>query len=196
MTIRMFVATEGATDEAVAERIIKQRFASAEVAFKRFPSRGIDTVVKLAPMTVRAAHYGLFDAVVIHFDLDDTLSKSGAATYQDSPRWVMVSNLIAETLNVLPEIPGRTCRLRIALMAPLQSTESWLAWGNSGSGQTTWEHTPRRTLKTILFGTPPLPTVEKLAVLTDSLESRMKITEEWPGSLRFFCDQLDACCHM
>jgi hypothetical protein len=56
-----------------ADRLLRSVFADAEVHPKRFPSRGIDVVKRLLHVVIRAAHFGFYDLLLIHFDLDDTL---------------------------------------------------------------------------------------------------------------------------
>ncbi len=193
MTKRIFVATEGLTDEIVADRLIRRRFPNAVVNFKKFPSRGIDTVIKLTPAIVRAAHFGIYDILVIHFDLNGTLKSLPSKSPSDSPRWKEIDSFAMTTLNNLEMLPARPHILRIAYMAPRESTEAWLAWGKNGHAGESWEGMPRQTLKEGLFGSPPIPSKQVVLSLADAILTQMDINSKWPLSLSAFIESLNRC---
>ena len=175
MTKRILVATEGTTDEAVADRLIRRQFPNAMVNFKKFPSRGIDTVIALTPAIVRAAHFGIYDILVILFDLNGTLKASSSKEPSNSQRWKKIDSLATTTLEVLAMLPARAHILRIVYMAPVESTEAWLAWGKNGRAGASWEAMPRWSIKVGLFGTPPIPTKQMVLEMADSILSQMDI---------------------
>src|SRR5262245_30685197 len=59
--MRVLLATEGESDQVVAQVLIRKANPEAEIVPKSFPARGIQVVLRLLPDTVRAAHFGFFD---------------------------------------------------------------------------------------------------------------------------------------
>lgn len=109
MTMRVLLAAEGPTDEVVAKSIIRRFLPSAEIVPKRFTSRGLVVVRRSIPALVRAAHYQLYDLLVIHFDTDDTL-RGAWRHVSESSRWQEAQAKI-ESVLPLPDHPSRERRL-------------------------------------------------------------------------------------
>ena len=187
--MRILLATEGESDEIVATRLIARLEPMAVVVCKKYAHRGYPAVRRSVATLVRAGHYQLYDALVIHFDLDDTLP-DGYRRISESQRWQEVSDLATNTQNQLGEVP-RNHPLQIVRMAPRESTEAWLAWGKHNEDGGQWERKNRHSLKRALFGDPPRGIIEKSRPLTESLLALMDNNDSWPPSLRCFVELLD-----
>jgi hypothetical protein len=186
--MRILLVTEGASDEPVAARLIRHALPDASVLAKRLPARGFAVVAREVEIWVRAAHFGHFDLLVIHFDLDDSIS----ATFEDvseSKRWQEVRDAADKVLESLPQ-GGRVDALCVVLMSPCQSTEAWLAWGIENENGRAWEKSHRHILKTKLFGNPPRGLTRKAEDMAEKLIGQMAVNERWPQSLRNFMDHL------
>ena len=150
--MRILLATEGESDEVVAGQLIAQSIPSVEVVCKKFPHRGYPAVRRSVATLVRAGHYQLYDALVIHFDLDDTLP-DGYRQISESQRWQEVNELATKTLAQLGEVP-RDLPLQLVYMAPRESTEAWLAWGKHNEDGGQWERKNRHSWTTTIPGRP------------------------------------------
>ncbi|EYF07665.1 hypothetical protein [Chondromyces apiculatus] len=71
---RFLLATEGPVDDVVLGALCATwcGLAAADIDRKVFPARGIEQVLRLVPEVVRAAHFGHYDALLIHADADET----------------------------------------------------------------------------------------------------------------------------
>lgn len=188
--IRIMIATEGKTDETVCEEILRDNFVECDIQRKRFTSRSFQTVLKATPQIIKAAHYGLFDIVVIHFDLDSTLRNGDLRNLSASDRWVAFWDKAKAEIARLNEVPARRERLKYVLMTPHESVEAWLAWGAAGGNGTSFELMARKTLKTGLYGDTPFPTDQQISELTQSLIQRLSRDRQWPLTLRRFIHDL------
>ncbi len=186
--MRILLAAEGESDEVVAQALIRMLLPEAQIEAKRFPARGFLTVRRLLPDTVRAAHFGFFDVLVVHFDLDNTLPP-GAQDLTASPRRQDIRSLVDSTITTLRNC-NRPAPLRTVLMTPSQSTEAWLCWGQEGGVGTDWEVKDRHNLKNRLFGHPPLGAVEKARAYTQSLLVQIENNPSRPVSLNDFLTAL------
>jgi hypothetical protein len=186
--MRILLATEGPVDEVVAECLIRQAVGDPEIERKRFPARGFPVVFRLMDAVVRAAHFGHYDWLVVHFDLDDSLPPE-FRKISESPRWQEIQTRIHETLTDLP-LAGRPQELQVFLMAPCQATEAWLAWGIENADGERWEKQDRRALKRRLFGNPPHGLVDKSLRIVRDLVHQMEVHRKWPRSLRDFIDEM------
>jgi hypothetical protein len=129
--------------------------------------------------------------LVIQFDLDDTINLKVASDYAASVRWQDIRNGVAERLRTARKIP-RMRPVQVALLAGCQSTDAWLCWGNEGGDPKKWEMTPRSEAKERLYGTPPRGAIIKSEAYVQNLLNRMATDPVWPGSLRFFAEQIKA----
>ena len=187
--MRILLMGEGDSDEIVADALIHRSYPDAVITPKRFAARGFQVVWRSIPTLVRAAHFGFFDVLVIHFDINGTLLPDfGSVT--ESKRFQNISMSVSESHNSLPD-PGRTHALRTVLMAPCQSVEAWLGWGGEGGDGNLWERKAQKDLKKYLFGEPALNIVEKSKLRIPELISQMVGNPEWPISLREFDASLD-----
>lgn len=186
--MRILLVTEGESDEPVAVRLIRHVFADASVLAKSLPARGIAVVARQVEIWVRAAYFGHFDLLVIHFDLDDSIS-ANFHDVSESKRWQEIRAAVDKVLESLPR-SVRVNDLCVALMSPCQSTEAWLAWGIEDKDGRGWEKAQRHTLKTKLFGDPPRGLIRKAEVMAEKLIGQMAVNEKWPQSLRNFMDHL------
>lgn len=186
--MRILLATEGDSDEAVAEGILRSLRPDANIDPKRFPARGLSVVLRLLPDTVRAAHFGFYDLLIVHADLDDTLP-AGASTVQESPRWRELESLLTATLVSLPNC-NRPKPLLWTLMTPDQSTDAWLCWGCEGGNGREWERKSRHDLKARLYGTPAIGMVQQARGFTQSLLAQLAGNPHRPLSLGEFIADL------
>ena len=189
--MRILLATEGGSDEVVAHRLI-ERYLGNNVTIQRkgMPSRGVDVIRRVASDCTRAAYFGHFDVLVVHFDMDDTLPADFTDAAQSS-RWNEIRSQMTTTLASLPEA-CRTSELKMALMTPSQATEAWLSWGREDESGSKWEHKNRHDLKRRLFGNPPRGVVAKAEALAPELIAQMEANDDWPRTLRWFVDELTA----
>lgn len=190
MAVRILLATEGETDEIAACKLIALVAPHSVIDPKRFPARGFKMVERLIPDTVRAGHFGYYDALVVHFDLDNTLP-ANAQNVQASPRWQSLHAKVQETLAQLPTA-HRATALSIVFMNPRQSLEAWFAWGKENQDGIGWELKNRHDLKTMLFGQPPLDVLEKAEQYACALIEQMRSGTKWPLSLQEFYTTLQA----
>jgi hypothetical protein len=187
--MRILLATEGESDEVVAGAIVRKLNPEAVIDPKKFPARGFQTVLRLLPDLVRAAHFGFYDLLTVHFDLDETLP-SGALSVAESPRWRKIQTMATSTIQTLRDC-NRPAPLRVALMAPCQSTDAWLGWGLEGGDGLTWEARSRHDLKTKLYGRPPLIMADKAREYSQALLNQLDANSAWPLSLREFWSKLE-----
>jgi hypothetical protein len=122
--MRILLATEGESDEIVAGALIRRFHPAAAIDPKRFPARGFPTVQRLLPDVIRAAHFGFYDLLAVHFDLDDTLP-TGARSVAESPRWQEIHTIVVSTIPALKEC-NRPAPLRAVLISTALS--AILAW--------------------------------------------------------------------
>jgi hypothetical protein len=186
--MRILLATEGESDEIVARAIIGRIHPKASIDPKRFPARGFPIVQRLMTDVVRAAHFGFYDLLTVHFDLDDTLP-SGARSVAESPRWQGIQTILVSTIPTLRDC-NRPAPLRAVLMAPCQSTDAWLCWGIEGGEGTHWEARSRHDLKAKLYGRPPLMIIERARTYTQTFLDQLNKNSNWPSSLREFWTNL------
>jgi hypothetical protein len=187
--MRILLATEGESDEIVATAIIHRIQPGASIDPKKFPSRGFPVVQRLMADVIRAAHFGFYDLLVIHFDLDDTLP-AGAQRVLESPRRQVIYTILASTISTLKDC-NRSAALRTVLMTPCQSTDAWLCWGLEGGEGIGWEARSRHDLKAKLYGHPPLMVASKARAYTQNLLHQLDNNSAWPSSLREFCSKLE-----
>jgi hypothetical protein len=188
---RILLATEGESEEVVAVHILGHLWPGALVDPKKYTTRGFPVVRRSVPLLAKAAYYGHYDLLVVHFDLDDTLEMTDDTTVSESVRWQDIYNRIHTTLNSLPFV-GRAKAVRVALMAPCQSTDAWLTWAIAAGDGRKWEKKNRLKLKTDIFGTPPMGIIKKSETIAPFLIKRMIEEPIWPISLRAFEDQVKA----
>jgi len=189
---RFLLATEGPSEDVVGDRLLSFLCPGASVDRKQFPARGISILMGDSPIYARAGHYGCYDAVVIQFDLDDTLSHRQDKHPFYSQRWQDIHKVVHDTLYQLPpEI--RQHPLRVVLMAPCQSTDAWLWWGMIGGDGKSVERKHRHDLKAKLYGSPPRRIVDKAKSYVEQLVTRMQSADRssWPDSLIAFVLALD-----
>jgi hypothetical protein len=186
---RILLATEGPSDEVVGTRLVEHLVSGATVVCKTFPARGIQVVLRTLPTLLRAAHFGHYDWLVIHFDLDDSLPGTGSVEVEMSPLWQHVRDESTAALNALSPASGRTAPVRLALMAPNQSMDTWLLWGCNGGHGPSLERLSRHTLKEALYGKPPRKMKEKAVEYAEQLIAQMQNNDAWPASLKFFANQ-------
>lgn len=189
--MRILLAAEGGSDEVVARRLIERYFGkNVTIDRKGMPGRGVDAIRRVASDCMRAAHFGHYDLVVVHFDMDDTLPADFTDPAQSS-RWNQIRSQMTTTLSSLREA-YRTSELKMALMTPSQATEAWLSWGREDESGRRWEHRSRHDLKQKLFGNPPRGMVAKAEALAPELIAQMEANDDWPRTLRWFVDELTA----
>ena len=145
-------------------------------------------ILRVASDCVRAAYFGHFDLLVVHFDMDSTLPYEFVRGEQ-SDRWIEINSRIERTLESLPNA-HRSSQLKIVLMTPREATESWLAWGNENESGLKWERKDRHHLKRRLFGNPPRGMVQKAEVLVKELIAQMETNSDLPVTLRWFVNEL------
>jgi hypothetical protein len=154
------------------------------VVNKTFAARGFNVVLRACELVARAAHFGHFDLLVVHFDLNGSLL-GGPFDPIRSERIQKVSSEIGRTLSLLP-IADRSEPVRVALMAPLQSTEAWLAWASIGS-TIDWEKRERAQVKRTLFGSPSRGLIVKAQGYSAKLVARLQLDQnDAPPSLKHF----------
>lgn len=189
--MRILLAAEGESDEVVASRLLRSVLPDSEIQPKRMPARGIAVVRRLMTDIVRAAHFGHFELLVVHFDLDDTL-RDVHQHVNESERWLEIRKEVDELLaNQLANTGGRTRPLHVIFMTPAQSTDAWLRWALMNGDGKRWEKKDRHILKRELFGNPPRKFVEKASAYADRLIVLMAECAQWPRSLRDFQDALE-----
>ncbi len=188
MTMRVLVAAEGESDELVAERILLDVDDAMSIVRKKFPSRGFAVVKRSIDTLVRAAHYGLFDVLVVHFDLNNSLP-AGWKEVSESPRWKEIHALIQDVLPRLTPV-NRDRELATVLMTPCKSTEAWLTWARHNEDGQTWESKDRHLLKRQLFGDPPRGMIRKSEQLSEQLITQMHTGASWPKTLVRFVNDL------
>ena len=186
--MRFLLASEGESDELVAETLIRYVDEGAEIAKKKMPARGFVSVRKSIPTLVHAAHFQLFHVLVIHFDLNSTLERAFKSV-QESQRWKDAEKRVQDTIKTVKQL-SRPHPLQVVFMAPCQSTEAWLDWGLYGGDGSVYERKYRKDLKKHLFGDPPRGIAEKMSVLLPDLRSQMDSNKQWPISLREFISSL------
>lgn len=186
--MRALVAAEGESDEIVAEALVKYRHPGAVVIRKMFAARGFNVVLRACELVARAAHFGHFDVLIVHFDLNGSLL-GGPFDPNQSQRITKVSSEIRRTLSLLPAA-DRLSPVKVALMAPLQSTDAWLAWA-SISPSIDWEKRERSQVKRTLFGSPPRGLIVKAQGYATKLVDRLGTDLEGaPPSLQHFLRSL------
>lgn len=188
--MRVLLAAEGDSDEIVAEQILRDTLKVTGVVRKKFPSRGFPVVQRSIDTLVRAAHYQLFDLLVIHFDLNDSLPPDWRKV-SDSPRWCDVGSKIQRVCARLTSA-NRQQELVTVLMTPCKSTDAWLAWGRDNEDGRSWEAKDRHLLKRQLFGNPPRGLREKSRRLCEHLLLQMQSDSPWPKTLAQYVDDLKA----
>ena len=189
--MRILLATEGGSDEVVAHRLIERYLGNnVTIQRKRMPGRGVDVIRRVAADCTRAAYFGHFDTLIVHFDMDDTLP-GGFTDATQSSRWNDIRSRMTTTLAGLPEA-YRTSELKMALMTPSQATEAWLSWGREDESGEKWECKDRHDLKRRLFGSPPRGMEAKAEALVPELIAQMEANDDWPVTLRWFVDELTA----
>ena len=186
--MRVLLATEGYSDESVASALLTKVLGRVAIVPKRFPARGINALERALTATVRAGHQGLFDLLVVHFDLDGSIA-TNFQSVAESIRYQRVRAKIDEAVGTLPFRAG-IGPLKTVLMTPAQSTDSWIAWGRENKDGRKWERKSRHELKRKLFGDPPRGVKEKSAPLANGLVSQMRSNPQWPISLREFIEDL------
>lgn len=188
--MRVLLATEGESDEIVGEHLIWRSSSSAAITKKNFATRGFYVVRRSISLCVKAAHFGHYDVLVIHFDLNNTLSP-GFKSVKDSKRWQDADERLQETMKSLPSA-DRERQLVTIFMTPCQSTEAWTDWGlHGGDGQLN-ERKDRKLLKRELYGNPPLGICDKTREYVPKLAAQMDSNDEYPISLREFMSNLES----
>ena len=187
---RILLATEGPSEDAIGEILLKHFLGGVTVDRKRFPARGIDIVRRAVPNLVRAAHFGYYDLLVIHFDLDDSVNTDIGMDISASPRWQEIEQAVADgRSNCRPIMRVRD--VEVVFMAGCQSTDGWLCWGRDGGDGRQLERMSRHTTKEMLYGRPPRSVTDKAKGFTQQLITRLDTQDDkWPVSLRFFIGQL------
>lgn len=186
--MRILLAAEGPSDEMVARCLIEHYLDQVEIVPKKLPGRGLPALRRFASDCVRAGHYGRYELLVVHFDMDDTLP-DGATHPDQSSRWRDIMSRIDATLNNL--LRGRLrIKLRVVLMTPKQATEAWLSWARDNESGRKRERMDRWALKRELFGDPPRSVVKKAQTLAGGLIGQMRENDDWPVTLRWFVDDL------
>jgi hypothetical protein len=190
--IRVLLATEGPSDDVVIKSILTGIFGLVQIDTKSFTSRGISVVMKAVPNVVRAAHFGYYGILVIHFDLNGTHNISRDQDVTIATRRIEVEKIIVETKKELRSIP-RAYDTSILLATPCQSTDAWLCWGNEGGKGVEWEKIERHSCKTRLYGDPPRSTTEKALQYVPNLISRAtQESEAMPISLRTLLSEVQS----
>jgi hypothetical protein len=182
--VRVLLATEGSSDEVVATSLIQHISPGSDIVPKQFASRGIETILRSIPTLVQAAHYQNYDVLVVHVDLNGTYDQT-APSLSLNTRCSDIYRDIANTIATL-KAGVRPVPLRCVLMAPAQSTEAWLMWGNEDGNAAAWERTDRHWLKRQLYGDPPRGLRAKAAEHVIHLLERLQGSELRPQTLRFF----------
>jgi hypothetical protein len=188
--MRVLLASEGESDEIVGETLIRFVRPNATIIKKRFPARGFHVVRRSIDTLVRAGHFQLFDTLVVHFDLDNSLDNPSGKCC-DSPRWQEIQAASNESQAGLRPV-ARERPLRIAFMSPCQSTDAWILWGRDGGDGTSYQYRDRHQTKSELFGTPARSMIQRTQGFMAALERQLKIENTWPKSLRDFISQLSA----
>jgi hypothetical protein len=190
--MRILLAAEGESDEIIASRLVLNVFPKAEIQPKRLPARGITVVRRLLTDIVRAAHFGHYEVLVLHFDLDDTLLDVHQHV-AESDRWQAIRKEVDDLLNkLLVNNSGRKAPLHTIFMTPAQSTDAWLRWAVLNRDGKRWERKDRHTLKRDLYGNPPRGLIRKCVAYVDRLVQQMHLCDQWPRSLRDFQDMLES----
>ena len=188
--MRILLAAEGPSDEVVARCLIEHYLDQVEIVPKKLPSRGLRALRRFASDCVRAGHYGHYELLVVHFDMDDTLP-DGATHPDQSNRRREIMSRIDSTLDDLPRGQLRD-KLKVVLMTPKQATEAWLSWGLENESGRKREGMDRWVLKRQLFGDPPRRVVDNTQTFAGSLIDQMQENDDWPVTLRWFVDDLTA----
>ena len=190
MSPRILLVAEGGSDEVIAEAILRWKYPTATIDRKGFPARGFRVVHRSTKTVARAAHFGHYDLLVVHFDLDDSLV-SDPFDPTRSVRIQAIRDIIEQTFDQLPAA-GRSCRSRCSLMAARQSTDAWVAWGSAGGIGCEWEKKDRRQVKAMLYKSPPRNMIEKATEYAPGLLERMRTEahDQWPASLLAFFQSL------
>ena len=186
--MRVLLATEGPGDEEVAARLIRRCLGPVTIKPMSLPARGLPAILRQVSDFVRAAYFGHYDLLVVHFDMDDTLP-DGFTYARQSTRWIDINLRIGDTLAGLTH-PSRSAKLKIVLMTPRRAVEAWLSWGRNNKSGRMWEDGDTRILKRQLFGNPPRNVVRRAKRLACELIAQMQKNDDWPVTLRWFVDEL------
>ena len=182
--MRVLLATEGPGDEEVAARLIRRCLGQVTIKSMSLPARGLSAILRQVSDFVRAAYFGHYDLLVVHFDMDDTLP-DGFTYARQSTRWIDINLRIGNTLAGLTH-PSRSAKLKIVLMTPRRAVEAWLSWGRNNKSGRMWEDGDTRILKRQLFGNPPRRVPEQTELYARDLIDQVQKNDDWPVTLRWF----------
>ena len=182
--MRVLLATEGPGDEEVAARLITRCLGPVTIKSMSLPAPGLLAILRQVSDFVRAAYFGHYDLLVVHFDMDDTLP-NGFTYARQSTRWIDINLRVGNTLASLTH-PSRRTKLKIVLMTPRRAVEAWLSWGLNNQSGRKWEDRDTRILKRQLFGNPPRRVPEQTELYARDLIAQMQKNDDWPVTLRWF----------
>lgn len=188
---RVLLATEGPVDEVVVRAVCAHALGCAveDIDPKKFPARGIAQVLRLLPDTVRAAHFGYYDLLIVHGDADDSPDHDGHAVFTESCRTCQMAQRVETTLAEIPPRPG-TRSLAWVLAVPRESTDAWLLWGRDDGDPAVSEAVRRHEAKIRVFGKEKHGHTTKAEALVPHLLKRLAAGEKPPASLARFLDAL------
>jgi hypothetical protein len=138
---------------------------------------------------VRAAHFGHYDLLIVHFDLDDTFDPN-SLNLSDNSRWKELEKIVEESRLKLKDCQ-RTAELGVVFMAAAQATDAWLAWGLDGGDGKAVEREDRHRQKERLYGKPPRRMREQASLHLLALHDQMQSNPDWPSCLRHFLIDLE-----
>src|SRR5262249_31628210 len=145
---------------------------------KQFPARGIDQVLRLAPDIVRAAHFGYYDALLIHADADAT--PDHVAGHQEQRcRTCMLQAAVDATLKRVGARRGMA-PLTVLIAIPKQTTDAWLLWGRDDGDGRMVEEIARHELKRRVFEGERFNHHLRAQAMVPSLLSRLRAEDQAP----------------
>ncbi|HSN98799.1 MAG TPA: hypothetical protein VLS89_10960 [Candidatus Nanopelagicales bacterium] len=162
-----------------------------DVEARKFPARGIAQVLRLLPDTVRRAHWGYFDVLVVHGDADDSPEHEQHSAHVDGCHTCLMIQRIEATLATMSPRPNQEALLW-ALAVPRQSTDAWLLWARDDGDPAAVEGLGRHGVKAKVFGKESYGHVAKAEPLAARLIERLQAAEVPPPSLARFLRALEA----
>ena len=177
----VMLATEGPVDEVVLTELLVGLLGVAhdDVTSKRFPARGIQSLTRLLPDVIAAAHWAGHHLLIVHADIDDSPSHEDAHVEPDCRRCQLEAIVAAKMLDVKPRAGAP---LRIALVLPRPTTDAWLLWGRDDGDRVRIESTDRHLIKRKIFP-QRYATVDRARELAPTMLTRLESGELPPPSL-------------
>ncbi len=177
-------------DETVIEALcIRSRHPTEdEITRKSFPARGITQVFRLLPDIVRAAHFGYYDILVLHADVDNTPNHVPGHENAEC-RGCMLTATVQSATHALGPRTGMGPILTV-LALPRQATDAWLLWGREDGDGAKLEAMDRHHVKHLVFGDTKYGHTAMAVELVKPLLARLDAAEVPPPSLYGFLARL------